>query len=130
MCPKPVRGQTVTHVSGRKWIPSARLGPNIDSAPGRIRTADHLVRSQVLYPAELRAPACSLTLPELLGNLCLTYGCNPRIALRNTRRKFWLRLKSSHSIVRRRFRAIAHPKKPEDEIATRRLPCARPPRNF
>jgi hypothetical protein len=25
------------------------------SAPGRIRTADHLVRSQVLYPAELRA---------------------------------------------------------------------------
>jgi hypothetical protein len=24
-------------------------------APGRIRTADHLVRSQVLYPAELRA---------------------------------------------------------------------------
>src|SRR6186713_2706506 len=26
-----------------------------DGAPGRIRTADHLVRSQVLYPAELRA---------------------------------------------------------------------------
>ena len=27
----------------------------MDGAPGRIRTADHLVRSQVLYPAELRA---------------------------------------------------------------------------
>ena len=26
-----------------------------DGAPGRIRTSDHLVRSQVLYPAELRA---------------------------------------------------------------------------
>ena len=34
------------------------------SAPGRIRTADHLVRSQVLYPAELRAPARSLALME------------------------------------------------------------------
>ncbi len=29
----------------------------IKCAPGRIRTADHLVRSQVLYPAELRAQA-------------------------------------------------------------------------
>ncbi len=27
----------------------------IYGAPGRIRTSDHLVRSQVLYPAELRA---------------------------------------------------------------------------
>ncbi len=26
-----------------------------NGAPGRIRTADHLVRSQVLYPTELRA---------------------------------------------------------------------------
>ena len=26
-----------------------------DGALGRIRTSDHLVRSQVLYPAELRA---------------------------------------------------------------------------
>lgn len=26
-----------------------------DGAPGRIRTSDHLVRSQVLYPTELRA---------------------------------------------------------------------------
>jgi hypothetical protein len=41
----------------------------LKSAPGRIRTADHLVRSQVLYPAELRAPARSLTLREQMGNL-------------------------------------------------------------
>ena len=26
-----------------------------NGAPGRIRTSDHLIRSQVLYPAELRA---------------------------------------------------------------------------
>ena len=29
-------------------------------APGEIRTPDHLVRSQVLYPAELRAHAKTL----------------------------------------------------------------------
>ncbi len=40
----------------------------LNGAPGRIRTADTLVRSQVLYPAELRAPACSLTLRGLFGN--------------------------------------------------------------
>lgn len=28
---------------------------SVYGAPGRIRTSDHLVRSQVLYPAELRA---------------------------------------------------------------------------
>jgi hypothetical protein len=27
----------------------------LNGAPGRVRTSDHLVRSQVLYPAELRA---------------------------------------------------------------------------
>jgi hypothetical protein len=29
--------------------------PEEIGAPGEIRTPDHLVRSQVLYPAELRA---------------------------------------------------------------------------
>ena len=29
-----------------------------NGAPGRIRTSDPLVRSQMLYPAELRAHAC------------------------------------------------------------------------
>jgi hypothetical protein len=38
-------------------------------APGRIRTADHCVRSAVLYPAELRAPARSLALMGPIGNL-------------------------------------------------------------
>ena len=42
-------------------------------APGRIRTADHLVRSQVLYPAELRAPARSLALMEPIGNLATAF---------------------------------------------------------
>ncbi len=31
------------------------LKPLKNGAPGEIRTPDHLVRSQVLYPAELRA---------------------------------------------------------------------------
>jgi hypothetical protein len=41
---------------------------NIECAPGRIRTADHLVRSQVLYPAELRAQARSLAAAAPFGN--------------------------------------------------------------
>ena len=32
-----------------------KLKPLKNGAPGEIRTPDHLVRSQVLYPAELRA---------------------------------------------------------------------------
>ena len=35
--------------------PTAWVGSFMDGAPGEIRTPDHLVRSQVLYPAELRA---------------------------------------------------------------------------
>ncbi len=34
---------------------SSTFGTAQNGAPGRIRTSDHLVRSQVLYPAELRA---------------------------------------------------------------------------
>ena len=34
---------------------TAELFP-LSGTPGRIRTSDHLVRSQVLYPAELRVP--------------------------------------------------------------------------
>ncbi len=30
-------------------------GETVNGAPGEIRTPDHLVRSQILYPAELRA---------------------------------------------------------------------------
>ena len=32
-----------------------KIEEEVDGAPGRIRTSDHLVRSQVLYPAELQA---------------------------------------------------------------------------
>jgi hypothetical protein len=38
--------------------------PIFTGAPGEIRTPDHLVRSQVLYPAELRAQAVSVTHSE------------------------------------------------------------------
>ena len=34
---------------------------NLAGAPGRIRTADPQIRSLVLYPAELRAPAAHRT---------------------------------------------------------------------
>jgi hypothetical protein len=43
-------------VAPRKtMLPAKSQVIDLTSAPGRIRTADHLVRSQVLYPAELRA---------------------------------------------------------------------------
>ena len=34
---------------------SIHITSEMNGAPGRIRTSDRLVRSQVLYPAELRA---------------------------------------------------------------------------
>ena len=37
-------------------------------APGRIRTSDPLVRSQMLYPAELRAHIALLQLVENTGD--------------------------------------------------------------
>ena len=37
------------------FCPTGHIGPSRIGAPGRIRTADHRVRSAVLYPAELRA---------------------------------------------------------------------------
>ena len=40
-----VQPQNLEEMRGGSW----------NGAPGRIRTSDHLVRSQVLYPAELRA---------------------------------------------------------------------------
>jgi hypothetical protein len=51
-------------VKPTKWW----LRSNLNGAPGRIRTADHLVRSQVLYPAELRAPARSVAFAGHFGN--------------------------------------------------------------
>src|SRR5690554_619286 len=41
--------------SGYEKAPSGNGASSLFGAPGRIRTSDRLVRSQVLYPAELRA---------------------------------------------------------------------------
>jgi hypothetical protein len=41
---------------------------HVIGAPGEIRTPDHLVRSQVLYPAELRAQTVSVTSATPFGN--------------------------------------------------------------
>ncbi len=48
------------------YISNLLIQQKKNGAPGEIRTPDHLVRSQVLYPAELRARAfveahCTLT---------------------------------------------------------------------
>ena len=51
----PLFTETVNHVSGIRCKPCVRNTPFINGAPGRIRTSDPLVRSQVLYPTELRA---------------------------------------------------------------------------
>ena len=45
-------------ISGGKWHSRWKE----DGAPGRIRTSDPLIRSQILYPAELRAHAYALHL--------------------------------------------------------------------
>jgi hypothetical protein len=41
-------------MAGSKAVAYSRYGP-LRGAPGQIRTADLLVRSQTLYPTELRA---------------------------------------------------------------------------
>lgn len=45
-------------------------GGKKDGAPGRIRTSDHLVRSQVLYPAELRAHIVYILLASFKDKMC------------------------------------------------------------
>ena len=40
------RSQNVTLDLGLHRVPLAQVGPGVKSAPGRIRTADHLVRSR------------------------------------------------------------------------------------
>jgi hypothetical protein len=52
---KSVRPKSVTYVLGTLCNPCVRAGPLRSGAPGGIRTPDLLVRSQTLYPAELRA---------------------------------------------------------------------------
>ena len=53
--PQFPRNHRVTATSGRSEPRQDIVAVREIGAPGRIRTADHLVRSQVLYPAELRA---------------------------------------------------------------------------
>src|SRR6185503_12627997 len=52
---KPVRTESVTTPLGINCHHSAQNGPEASGAPCRTRTCDLLVRSQTLYPAELRA---------------------------------------------------------------------------
>ncbi len=70
------KSQSVTHVSGIKCHLCLKNRPKEFGAPGEIRTPDRLVRSQVLYPAELRAREAAIiqkdrcksgVLPELPG---------------------------------------------------------------
>ena len=52
---RPAESELSAESNGYKKAPSNRLGPFVYGAPGTIRTYDRLIRSQVLYPAELRA---------------------------------------------------------------------------
>jgi hypothetical protein len=53
---------------------------NKNGAPGRIRTSDRLVRSQVLYPAELRAHTSRSTHKDDQGPR--VYRCHPLVSTR------------------------------------------------
>ncbi len=50
-----IRDKPYTPLAGERLQPLGHLTTQIHGARGRIRTSDRLVRSQVLYPAELRA---------------------------------------------------------------------------
>ena len=63
------------HLSAEHLAPYARnekgltsVNPLIFGAPGRIRTHDPLVRSQVLYPTELRARSCDYSIVDPLAS--------------------------------------------------------------
>jgi len=45
-CAQPFLDRSVTYLSGIKCDLCARYTPSLYGAPGRIRTSDHLVRSQ------------------------------------------------------------------------------------
>src|SRR4029079_3490054 len=53
--PQSPRNHLVAETSGTREPRQDVVAVGEDGAPGEIRTPDHLVRSQVLYPAELRA---------------------------------------------------------------------------
>ena len=68
------------NTSGSLTLPTVLIQKN-GGAPGEIRTPDHLVRSQVLYPAELRAPARSLALSGLFGNLAVQFSVSATVSV-------------------------------------------------
>jgi hypothetical protein len=58
------------------WKPGPlAAGAEESGAPGEIRTPDPLVRSQMLYPAELRARAAIL--PKFAGGAAECVACSP-----------------------------------------------------
>ena len=59
------RRGVVTYLADMFCYPCLRVGPARSGAPGETRTPDPLVRSQMLYPAELRARAAIL--PKFAG---------------------------------------------------------------
>src|SRR5262245_40813940 len=82
---QPLRTHSVTHVSGIIRNPCLRNGPRLDGALGEIRTPDPQIRSLVLYPAELRAPAPTITQDDRAAPLACTApwsGESPRLRAR------------------------------------------------
>ncbi len=59
----------------KKWSLQQRERKEVSGAPGEIRTPDPLVRSQMLYPAELRARAAIL--PKFAGGAAECVACSP-----------------------------------------------------
>src|SRR5262245_35866602 len=68
--------QSAERLTGRRKNGAPGQNATENGAPGRIRTADHLVRSQVLYPAELRARGGA--------SQCATRECAPFFPVRCT----------------------------------------------
>ena len=50
-----LEGESLTETNRREMNKQEDDLYQLNGAPGEIRTPDHLVRSQILYPAELRA---------------------------------------------------------------------------
>src|SRR5580658_11097533 len=71
----------------KKWSSQQRERKEVSGAPGEIRTPDPLVRSQMLYPAELRAREAIL--PKIAGGAG---------SARGERKELWV-----CSLDRRRF---------------------------
>jgi hypothetical protein len=76
----------------KKWSSQQRERKEVSGAPGEIRTPDPLVRSQMLYPAELRAREAIL--PKIAGG---AVGCG----FRSRRREGTVGLQFRSAAIRR-----------------------------